>query len=136
MSGLPRVRTELLRLAIVAALTPHPVQMHCQLSRHRYFCDLPSTTHGEVEELVAPLLLTAHRDLRRFHQQKPEQHVALLADVPQPAPISAGLLLRHQPDIAGQVLAAVKALGSSDHQFVCSAVSGPTPGWVISSRVT
>jgi predicted nucleic acid-binding protein len=27
MSGLSRVRTELLRLAVVAALTPHPVQM-------------------------------------------------------------------------------------------------------------
>src|ERR1043165_10107592 len=28
ISGLSRVRTELLRLAVVAALTPHPVQMH------------------------------------------------------------------------------------------------------------
>src|SRR5262245_27047606 len=28
ISGLSRVRTELLRLAVVATLTPHPVQMH------------------------------------------------------------------------------------------------------------
>ena len=28
MSGLSRVRTELLRLAVVRTLTPHPVQMH------------------------------------------------------------------------------------------------------------
>src|SRR5215467_8963386 len=40
MSGLSRVRTELRRLAVVAALTPHPVQMHGQLSCHRYFRDL------------------------------------------------------------------------------------------------
>jgi hypothetical protein len=39
-----------------------------------------------VEKLAAPLRLTAHRDLRRFHQQKPEQHVALLADVSQSPP--------------------------------------------------
>jgi len=55
--------------------------MHRQLPRHRYFRDLPSTPHGEVKELAAPLWLTADRDLRRLHQQKPQQHVALLADV-------------------------------------------------------
>jgi hypothetical protein len=54
MSGLSRVRTELLRLAVVAALTPHPVQMHRQLSCHRYFRNLPSTPHGQMEELAAP----------------------------------------------------------------------------------
>ncbi len=42
--------------------------------------------------------------------RNPHQHVALLADVSQPPPIAAGLLLRHQPDVAGQLLAAVKAL--------------------------
>ena len=30
MSGLSRVRTELLHLAVVQTLTPHPVQMHRQ----------------------------------------------------------------------------------------------------------
>src|SRR5579864_45748 len=118
MSGLSRVRTELLRLAVIEALTPHPVQMHCQLPCHRYLGNLPSAPHGEVEELVAPLLLTAHRDLRCFHQQKAQQHIALLADVSQPAPISAGLLRRNQPDVAGQLLAAVEALRRSDHQLV------------------
>jgi hypothetical protein len=47
-----------------------------------------------MEELTAPFLLTAHPDLRHFHEQKAEQYVALLADVSQPPPISAGLLLR------------------------------------------
>jgi len=70
MSGFSRVRTELRRLAVVATLTPHPIQMHRQLPRHRHFRDLASTPHGEVKELAAPLLLTAHRDLRRFHQQE------------------------------------------------------------------
>ncbi|HKV77322.1 MAG TPA: hypothetical protein VJP02_04240 [Candidatus Sulfotelmatobacter sp.] len=67
------------------------------------------------KELVAPLLLTAHRDLRRFHQQKPEQHVALLANVSLPAPIAAGLFFWNQPHVAGNLLAAVKTFGSSDH---------------------
>jgi hypothetical protein len=118
ISGLSRVRTELLRLAVVTALTPHPVQMHGQLSRHCDFGDLASTPHAQMKKPVAPLRLTAHRDLRRFHQQKPEEHVALFADVSQPAPISARLLLRHQPDIAGQLLAAVETLRSSNHQLV------------------
>ena len=63
ISGLSRVRTELVQLAVVAALTPHPVQMHGQLSRHRDFRDLPRAPHGQMEKLATPLLLTAHRDL-------------------------------------------------------------------------
>jgi hypothetical protein len=35
ISGLSRVRTELMQLAVIAALAPHPVQMHRQLPRHR-----------------------------------------------------------------------------------------------------
>ncbi len=45
ISGLSRVRTELLRLTVIAAFPPHPVQMHCQLAGHRYLGDLPSTPH-------------------------------------------------------------------------------------------
>jgi len=45
ISGLSRVRTELLHLTVVEALPPHPVQMHRQLSRHRYFRDLASAPH-------------------------------------------------------------------------------------------
>jgi hypothetical protein len=40
---------------------------------------LPSAPHGKVEERTAPLGMAAHRDPRRFHQQKPEKHIALLA---------------------------------------------------------
>ena len=109
MSGLSRVRTELLQLAVVAALTPHPVQMHRQFARHGYLGDLPSTPHGQMEELAAPLRLAAHRDLRCFHQQKPEQHIALLADVSQSPPVPAGLLLGNQSEVAGDLLAAVKS---------------------------
>ena len=73
ISGLSRVRTELFELTVVPALAPHPVQMHRQLSGHRYLRDLPSPAHGEVEELAAPLRLAAHRDLGRFHQQIAKQ---------------------------------------------------------------
>ena len=68
ISGLSRVRTELLQLAVVAVLTPHPVQMHCEFPCHRYLGNLPTTPHGEMEELTPPLGLAAHRDLRCFHQ--------------------------------------------------------------------
>src|SRR5271166_2575963 len=117
MSGLSRVRTELYELAEVSALAPHPVQMHRQFSGHRHLGDLPSTTHGNMEELAAPFGLAAHRDLRRFHQQEAQQHVALLADVSESASIPAGLFRRNQTHIAGDLLAAVKTFGSSDHQL-------------------
>ena len=68
ISGLSRVRTELPQLAVIPTLTPHPVQMHRQFPCHRYFRDLPSSSHGKVEERTAPLRLAAHRDLCRFHQ--------------------------------------------------------------------
>ncbi len=70
ISGLSRVRTELFELTVIPALAPHPVQMHRQLARHRYLRDLPSSPHGQVKELTAPLRLTAHRDLGRFHQRE------------------------------------------------------------------
>ena len=63
MYGLSRVRTELFELTVIPALTPHPVQMNRQLAGHRYLRDLSSSAHGQVEELTAPLRLTAHRDL-------------------------------------------------------------------------
>ena len=80
ISGHSHVRTELLQLAIVAALATHRVQMYRQFSSHRDRCDPSHSAHGEVEELAAPLRLTAHRDLCRFHYEKARQHVALLAD--------------------------------------------------------
>ena len=97
ISGLSRVRTELSKLTVVQSLAPHPVQVNCQLSRHRYLRDLPSSSHREMEELAAPLRLTAHRNLRRFHQQEPQQCVALLADVAQSAPVATRLFRWHQP---------------------------------------
>ncbi len=117
MSGLSRVRTELLQLAVVMALAPHPVQMHRQFPSHRHLGDLPPAPHGKVKELAAPLGLAAHRDLRRFHQQKAQQHVALFADVSQSTTISAGLFRRHQAYVAGDLFAAMKTLRRSDYQL-------------------
>src|SRR5271155_1564148 len=73
ISGLSRVRTELFELTVIPALAPHPVQMHRQLSGHRYLRDLSSAPHGQMKKLTAPLRLAADRDLGRFHQQKAKQ---------------------------------------------------------------
>ena len=66
--GAPALRTELFELTLIPTLTPHPVQMHRQFTRHRYLRDLPPSPHGEVEELAAPRRRTVHRDLRSFYQ--------------------------------------------------------------------
>src|SRR5580704_2970056 len=117
ISGLSRVRTELFKLTIVQTLTPHPVQMHRQFASHRYLRDLPSPAHGQVEVLAAPMPFSAHRDLRRFYQQEPQQCVALFADVSQTPPIPAGFLRRNQTHIAGDLLATTETFGSANHQL-------------------
>src|ERR1017187_6743534 len=117
MSGLSRVRTELFHLFVVPFLAPHPVHANRQFPRHRHLGDRPSSPHRQVEILTAPLLVTAHRDLRRFHQQESQQRVALLADVSQPPPVPTGFLRRYQAHIAGNLFPAVKPFRCSDHQL-------------------
>ena len=57
ISGLSRVRTELLHLFVVPAAPPHPVQLDRQLAGHRDFRDLAPAPHGQMKELAAPLHL-------------------------------------------------------------------------------
>ena len=117
ISGLSRVRTELFELFVIPPFPPHPIQMHGQLSRHRDLGDLPSAAHGKVEKPVAPLRVTAYRDLRRFHQQKAQQCVALLADMSQPSSVTAGRFGWNQTYVAGDLLAAIETFGRSNHQL-------------------
>ncbi len=70
ISGLSRVRTELLHFVVIPAAPPHPVQLDRQLAGHRYLGDIAPLPHGQVKELDAPLRIVAHRHLRRFHQQE------------------------------------------------------------------
>src|SRR6202163_3624008 len=96
ISGLSRVRTELFQLLVIPSLAPHPVQTDRESAGHGYLRDLASSPHGQVKIPAAPFRVAAYRDLRRFHQQKTQQRVALFGDVSQPAPIPAGILQRHQ----------------------------------------
>jgi len=61
ISGLSRVRTELLQLAVVAALAPHPVQMHRQFPRHGYLGNLPSPPIGVIDTADARQLRLSGR---------------------------------------------------------------------------
>src|ERR1700674_1882260 len=108
MSGLSRVRTEFFHLLVIPSLAPHPVHANRQSPRHRDLGNLSSPPHRQVEILTAPFLVAAHRDLRRFHQQETQQRVTLFRDVSQPSPLPAGLLHRHQPQIARDLLATLK----------------------------
>src|SRR6202142_3076639 len=116
ISGLSRVRTELFQLLVVPSLAPHPVKTNSQSAGHGYLCDLSPPPHGQVKVLAAPFRVAAYRDLRRFYQQEAHQRVALFRDVSQPTPLSAGVLQRHQSQIARDLLATPKPLGSPDDQ--------------------
>ena len=116
MSGLSRVRTELFQLLVIPSLAYHPVHPNGQFAGHRDLGDLPSSSQRQVEILTPPSRVAAHRDLRRFHQQEAQQGVALFRDMSQSSSIPAGLLQRHQPQIAGDLLATRKPIRFPDNQ--------------------
>src|SRR5580704_11061233 len=108
ISGLSRVRTELDPLRVIPFLTPHPIQPNRQLAGHRNLGGFPPSPHHQVEILAAPLGHTAHRHLRRFHQQKAHHRTPLLGDMPQSSPVPTGIFQRHQSQIARHLLATLK----------------------------
>src|ERR1700704_3201228 len=114
ISGLSRVRTELLQLLVIPSLAPHPVEANRQPARHRHFGDLSSSPQRQVIVLTAPFLIAAHRNLRRFHQQETQQGVPLLRDVAEPPTPTARVFERHQPKITRDLLAALKPLWPAD----------------------
>ncbi len=117
MSGLSRVRTELVHFFVTPSSPPHPVQLHRKFPGHRNLRDLSPAPHGQMEKLAAPLRMAAYRDLGCFHQQEPQQGVALFADVPESSPIPAGFLRWNQPYIAGDLLGARETLRGPNDEF-------------------
>src|ERR1700687_2325630 len=115
-SGLSRVRTELFQLLVIPSLTPHPIHPNRESARHRDLGNLPSSPHRQVKVLTSPLLVAAHGNLRRLHQQETQQRVALFRDVSQAPPLPARILQRHQSQIARDLLATGKPICSSDDQ--------------------
>src|SRR5438132_2164070 len=67
ISGLSRVRTELLCFFVTPSSAPHPVQLHRKFPGHRHLRDLSPAPHGQMEKLTAPLRMAAYRDLGCFH---------------------------------------------------------------------
>ena len=118
MSGyeLSRVRTEFNPLRILPTVSPHPVQSNRESSGHGYLGNASLPTHRQVHVPSSPVRITSCRCLCRFSQQESEQGTPLFGDVPQPLMTRTGVLLRDQPYIAADLLAALKSLGSSDDQ--------------------
>src|SRR5215467_5193239 len=116
ISGLSRVRTELMQLLVIPLLAPHPVQTDCESTRHRYFRSLSTTTHHEMEILTAPAWITAHCHLRCFHQQKAQHRTPLFGDMSQPSATSTRFFQWYQSQVAGHLLTAVKPLRCSDDE--------------------
>ena len=116
MSGLSRVRTESFHLLVIPSLAPHPEQLNGQSPGHRYFGDLSSSPHRQVEILTAPLRNAARRNLGRFHQQEAQHRTPLFGDMPQPSPFPTRILQRHQSQIARDLLPTLKSFCSTDDQ--------------------
>ena len=119
ISGLPHVRTELDPLLIIPFLTHHPVQTNSKSPSHCDFGDLPAASHAQMKISAPPFRKTAHCYLRRLHQQEAQDRTPLFGDVSQPSSITIGFLKRNQAEIAGYLLATLKAFGLSDDQHEC-----------------
>ena len=60
ISGLPYVRTELVRQLILRSLPHHPVQTNCESAGHSDLGDLPPPAHHQVKVWASPFRDTAH----------------------------------------------------------------------------
>ena len=117
MSGteLSHARTELERLRILTTIPPHPLQANSQLPPHRYLGYAFVPTHRQVKVATSPLRIDSCCRLGGLHQQKAQQGIALLADVPQPLLASTGVLTRNHPHISADLLATRKPCRSPEH---------------------
>jgi len=106
MSGteLSRVRTELERLRILTTIPPHPVQTDSQPAPHRYLGDALVPPHRQVHVPTSPIWVLTYCRLRRLHQQKTQQRIALLADVSQALFASTRVFTRNHPHVRADLL--------------------------------
>src|SRR5216684_2628665 len=120
MSGteLSRVRTELHRRRILAAVSPHPVQADSQPATHCYLGNALVPTHRQVHVPTPPVRVATRSCLSSLHQQETQQGAALLADVPEPLLAATGVLAGDHPHVVADLLATMKAAGSSNDQHV------------------
>src|SRR6266478_3900405 len=120
MSGteLSRVRTELHRWRILAAISPHPVQADSQPAPHRYLGNTLVPSHRQVNVPTSPVRIVPRSRLRSLHQQEAQQRIALLADVPEPLLLATGVLTGDHPHVVADLLATMKSTRSPDDQHV------------------
>jgi len=106
--GYPRAALDANDLWIRSIGAQHPVESYRQLACCRYLGH--AFRFAMTALLIRPpqTLVATHRALRRFHQQLPQEPVALLADPAQPLPSARAVLARNQPHIAGHLLAPLK----------------------------
>jgi hypothetical protein len=121
-------------LCIINLIAQHDPQPNSQFASR---CD-PRFSHSllhqlaTIEALQLPIFL--YRMHRCFRPQIAQQLVAFLGQFSQALSFSAGALAGNHPDIAGHLVAGGKRLASPRNTSVARAVTGPTPGCVISRR--
>jgi hypothetical protein len=94
---------------------PHPTKRTANLLAMATFA-IFSSSHRQVEKLVAPSRILAHPHLRRFHEQEAEQGVAQFTDMSQPSSFPAGIFGWNQPHIASDLLVATETVQVADVQ--------------------
>src|SRR5215468_4898573 len=120
MSGneVSRVRTELQRRRIVAAVSPHSIQADSQSAPHCYLGNALVPTHRQVNVPTSPVCIIPRSCLSSLHQQETQQGIALLADVPHWLLAGTGIFPRNHSHVVAEFLATLEPSRSSDYQHI------------------
>src|SRR2546426_8857700 len=110
LSGTPRVSTPAPELLVIDAFPQHAVQAQHQLARHRHHrYRMGFLPRPQAAEEPSQVFFVLHGTPGRFHQQEPQQAVALLGDVAVARGVAAGMLAGVQSAVGGDAASAVEA---------------------------
>src|SRR5579859_5587573 len=123
----------LLELLVVESQFPHPPQTHRQATGDGHRRNGTILLHCQVQVFPLPLRFIAHGHVSGFHQQSPQQTIALLGDVPQSLPALAArvflqqlqpVLASHLPPGRQSQFLQLRLSGLRPHPFLDSFIAG------------
>ena len=97
------MRTAPTKLCVIDLVPQHNVKANGELAGHRHFGYRGA--FAKCQAAISPLQsrVVPAGGLGRFDQEKSQQAIALLGQVPKALLATAGFLLRDQPQVTGQV---------------------------------
>jgi hypothetical protein len=129
---LPRQATTA-ELGLVNLIAQHDPESNPQLPRRRDAGFRKSLLHDLPSIEALQLRIPAHGTRRRLAPEKPQERISLFAERAESLPFAARILPRDDADGARDCLSVENRVESPTKISVANAVTGPTPGRVMSN---